>query len=211
MQVREFFSIVLVLLMCVPADARMKQTAAADKRSEATSRVAKKVMEMPEGTQIEVVLRNKDTLRGRLGRVSQESFRMECARGEKVMDREVPFDQVKLVKKPGAAAVSATSQERTVQQQVVEIPTGNLVEVRLTDKSRIRGRIGKISEEGFLLTAAKGNQVEEQKLAFSDVTSIKTIEKKDGGKKGLYILLGAAIAVGTIFLIAAILSTTSYN
>jgi len=211
MQVREFLSIVLVLLMCVPADARMKQTAAPDKSSEATSRVAKKVMEMPEGTQIEVVLRNKDTLRGRLGPVSQESFRMEYARGEKVMDREVPFDQVKSVKKPGAAAVSATSQERTVQQQVVEIPTGNLVEVRLTDRSKTRGRIGKISEEGFLLTVAKGSQVEEQKLAFSDVTSIKTLEKKDGGKKGLYILLGAAIAVGTIFLIAAILSTTSYN
>ena len=204
MQVREFLSIVLVLLMCVPADARMKQTAAPDKSSEATSRVAKKVMEMPEGTQIEVVLRNKDTLRGRLGPVSQESFRMEYARGEKVMDREVPFDQVKSVKKPGAAAVSATSQERTVQQQVVEIPTGNLVEVRLTDRSKTRGRIGKISEEGFLLTAAKGNQVEEQKLAFSDVTSVKAIEHEGSGRKNAtYILVGAVAAVGTLFLIAA--------
>ena len=210
MQVREFLSIVLVLLMCVPADARMKQTAAPDKSSEATSRVAKKVMEMPEGTQIEVVLRNKDTLRGRLGLVSQESFRMEYARGEKVMDREVPFDQVKSVKKPGAAAVSATSQERTVQQQVVEIPTGKLVEVRLADKSKIRGRIGQISADGFLLTAARGNQVGEQKMAFSDVTSIKAIEKGEGaGKTATYALVGAAAAAATVIIVILFLVAAS--
>jgi hypothetical protein len=192
MQVREFLSTMLVSLLSVPlpVDARITQAAAPAN---------------------EVKLRNKDTLNGRLGPVSQESFRIEYARGEKVIDREVPFDQVKSVKKASGAAVTEAPQKRTVQQQVVEIPTGKLVEVRLTDKSRIRGRIGKISAEGFLLTVAKGSQVEEQKLAFPDVTSIKAIEKKDGGKKGLYIFLGAAIAVGAIFLIAAILGTTSHS
>ena len=192
MQVREFLSIMLVSLLSVPlpADARITQAAAPAN---------------------EVKLRNKDTLNGRLGPVSQESFRAEYPCGERVIDREVPFDQVKSVKKASGAAATETSQKRAVQQQVVEIPTGKLVEVRLADKSKIRGRIGQVSAEGFLLAVAKGSQVEEQKLAFSDVTSIKTIEKKDGGKKGLYILLGAAIAVGAIFLIAAILGTTSYS
>jgi hypothetical protein len=202
MQVREFLSIVLVILLCVPlpAEARVIQT----------SRVAEKVLQIPEGAQIEVRLRNKDTLIGRLGRVSQESFHIQYARGEKVIDREVPFDQVKSVKKASGAAATETPQKRTVQQQVVEIPTGKLVEVRLTDKSRIRGRIGKISADGFLLTAARGNQVGEQKLAFSDVTSIKEIEKEGGGKNGTYIIVGAVAGAATLFVILLFLAAAGY-
>ena len=182
----------------------MTQTAAPAKSGGAKSRVAEKVLQIPDGTQIEVKLRNKDTLIGRLGPVSQESFRIEYARGEKVIDREVPFDQVKSVKKASGAVATGPPLKRTVQQQVVEIPTGKLVEVRLTDKSKIRGRIGKISAEGFLLTAAKGNQVGEQKLAFSDVTSIKAIEKEGSGGMGVQILIGALAAAGVLFLIGII-------
>jgi len=202
MQVREFLSIMLVILLCVPlpAEARVIQT----------SRVAEKVLQIPEGAQIEVRLRNKDTLIGRLGPVSQESFRIEYARGEKVIGREVPFDQVKSVKKASEAAVTETPQKRTVQQQVVEIPTGKLVEVRLTDKSKIRGRIGKISADGFLLTAARGSQVTEQKLAFSEVTSIKAIEKGEGaGKTATYALVGAAAAAATVIIVILFLVAAS--
>ena len=202
MQVREFLSIVLVILLCapLPAEARVIQT----------SRVAEKVLQIPEGAQIEVRLRNNDTLIGRLGPVSLESFRMEYARGEKVIDREVPFDQVKSVKKASGAAVTETPQKRTVQQQVVEIPTGKLVEVRLADKSKIRGRIGQISADGFLLTAARGNQVGEQKMAFSDVTSIKAIEKGEGaGKTATYALVGAAAAAATVIIVILFLVAAS--
>jgi len=197
MQIRELLSIILVSLLSVPFPA------------DAKPRVAEKMLEMPEGTQIEVKLRNKDTLTGRLGPISQESFRIQYARGEKVMDREVPFDQVKSVKKVSGAVATETSQKRTVQQQVVEIPTGKAVEVRLTDKSKIRGRIGQVSAEGFLLTAARGSQVGEQKLAFSDVTSVKAIEKEGSGGKSGYLVVGILAGVGAVALVGLIIGAAS--
>ena len=204
MQIREFLSILLVSLLCVPfpANARMSQTAPPAKSGGTQSKIAEKVVQIPEGTQIEVILRNKDTLKGRLGPVSQESFRIQYARGEKVIDREVPFDQVKSFKKAGEGSVSETPPMRTVQQQVVEIPTGKLVEVHLNDKSKIRGRIGQVSADGFMLTAAKGNQVGEQKLAFTNVTSIKAMEKEGGVAKGWYVLAGAGAAVVVLLVVA---------
>jgi len=197
MQIRELLSIILVSLLSVPFPA------------DAKPRVAEKMLEMPEGTQIEVKLRNKDTLTGRLGPMCQESFRIQYARGEKVMDREVPFDQVKSVKKVSGAVATETSQKRTVQQQVVEIPTGKAVEVRLTDKSKIRGRIGQVSAEGFLLTAARGSQVGEQKLAFSDVTSVKAIEKEGSGGKSGYLVVGILAGVGAVALVGLIIGAAS--
>ena len=197
MQIRELLSIILVSLLSVPFPA------------DAKPRVAEKMLEMPEGTQIEVKLRNKDTLTGRLGPISQESFRIQYARGEKVMDREVPFDQVKSVKKVSGAVATETSQKRTVQQQVVEIPTGKAVEVRLTDKSKIRGRIGQVSAEGFLLTAARGSQVGEQKLVFSDVTSVKAIEKEGSGGKSGYLVVGILAGVGALALIGLVVAAAS--
>jgi hypothetical protein len=81
--------------------------------------------------------------------------------------------------------------------------------VRLADKSKIRGRIGQVFAEGFLLTAARGSQVGEQKLTFSDVTSVKAIEKEGSGGKSGYLVVGVLAGVGALALIGLLVAAAS--
>ena len=108
---------------------------------------------------------------------------------------------------PGAPAAAPSSQAPTVQrptlqEQVVEMPPGSLVEVRLKSKERVRGRLGEVSNEGFLVKQAKKDKVEDRKIAFGDVKSIKSVGKASAaGRAVLYVLAGA----GVVFLILALI------
>ncbi len=85
-----------------------------------------------------------------------------------------------------------------LKEQVFQIPAGSQVEVRLLNKERLRGRLGEVSEEGFTVQIAQGNQIDTRKVAFGDVKSVKVIDKE----KGKHIFLGVGIAVGTLLVLA---------
>jgi hypothetical protein len=87
----------------------------------------------------------------------------------------------------GASATAAslpqgTTKKPTVQERILEIPPGTMIEVRLVDKHKIRGRLGEVTNAGFSLQTAQGNKVETQKIAFTDVKSFKKSEREDTGK-----------------------------
>ena len=70
--------------------------------------------------------------------------------------------------------------------------------VRLKSKDKLRGRLGEVSSEGFILKYAKGNEIEERKVGFDELKSIKS--KRRGSKIGtavVYVLAG----VGVTFLV----------
>ena len=101
---------------------------------------------------------------------------------------------------PGSSASipAQVAQKPTLQQQVLEIPPGSLVVVRLKNKEKLRGRLGDVSTEGFILKYAKGNEIQERKVSFDELKSIKS--KRGGSKVGtavVYILAG----VGVTFLL----------
>ncbi len=90
----------------------------------------------------------------------------------------------------------------TLKEKVVEIPPGTMVEVRLLNKQKIRGRLGKITDEGFCIQTAQGNKIENEMLAFADVKSLKQVEGTTGTKVGkglVYALAGiGALFVGLV-------------
>jgi hypothetical protein len=91
-----------------------------------------------------------------------------------------------------------SGEKPTVKEQVIQIPAGSQVEVRLLNKERFRGRLGDVSNEGFTVQTAQGNRIETRKVAFSDAKSVKAIER---GKKR-NILLGAGVALVFLFVLA---------
>lgn len=97
------------------------------------------------------------------------------------------------------ARPSPQEKQATIQEKVVEIPVGSVVEVRLKTKEKIRGQLGATTSEGFSVKSAKGGTVEERKIAFGDVKSIKMVEK--GMSTTAKITLGALAGVGAVFLI----------
>jgi len=94
-----------------------------------------------------------------------------------------------------ATSQASASQKPTLKEQIIQIPTGAQVEVRLLNKERLRGRLGEVSDDGFIIQIAKGNQIETRKVAFSDVKSVKEIRKQH---TAAYVFLGVALTLGLL-------------
>jgi hypothetical protein len=104
----------------------------------------------------------------------------------------------------GAALPQETTKKATVQERIMEIPPGTMVEVRLMDKHKLRGRLGEVTNEGFSLQTAQGNKVETQKIAFTEVKTLKKVEGETTGKKvGRGVVYGLA-GIGVLILIMTI-------
>lgn len=93
----------------------------------------------------------------------------------------------------------------------MEIPPGTMVEVRLMDKHKVRGRLGEVTNEGFSLQTAQGNKVETQKIAFTEVKSLKKVEGDTTGKKvGKGLIYGLA-AAGILLVVIIIVAIAKYG
>ncbi len=105
--------------------------------------------------------------------------------------------------KPSASIPAQVAQKPTLQEKVLEIPPGSRVQVRLKNKEKLRGRLGEVSNEGFVLQYARGNQIEERKISFDEVKSLKV---KEGGSNALvWVLVGAAAGLGVFFVVLLLL------
>ena len=102
-----------------------------------------------------------------------------------------------------ASLQQETAKKPTVQERVMEVPPGAMIEVRLIDKQKLRGRLGEVTSEGFSLQTAQGNKIETKKLAFSDVKSIKKTGETAGKGIGKGVIYGLA-GIGALMLILII-------
>lgn len=102
-------------------------------------------------------------------------------------------------------AQTPTTQKANLKERMLAIPTGSLVEVRLKTKEKLRGRLVEVSNEGITLKVATGNKIDERKLAFDELKSIKGVEGgSKAGRVTLYILAGVGVGLVILFVIAAV-------
>ncbi len=100
---------------------------------------------------------------------------------------------------PGASAGAKPQTVKTPQEQVLELAPGTLVEVKLKNKQRLRGRLGEAAVDGFHLQYAKGDRVETRTVAYEEVKSIKALQGDGSGTRFL-------AAIGTVFLVLMVFS-----
>lgn len=119
------------------------------------------------------------------------------------------FGTTTLEARVGAAAAvpaeqSGTKPKLTLKERILEVQPGTLIEVRLLNKQKVRGRLGELTDEEFSLTTAQGEKIATQKVAFTDLKSFKKLEGDTTGKKvGKGLLYGlAGIGVFMVVLIA---------
>ena len=87
---REVVGILLIGLQVAPVRAAAAQ--------EIQKTAQEQVLELAPGTMVEVKLKNKQTLRGRLGEASPDGFALQYAEGTRVETTTVPYADVKKVK-----------------------------------------------------------------------------------------------------------------
>ena len=95
----------------------------------------------------------------------------------------------------GAMSQADASSKPTLKEKILKIPAGSTIEVKLKSKEKLRGRLGDITNEGFLIKTAHGNQIEEKKIGFDQVKSLKVSVRgwNTGAKIAVVVLAGVGI------------------
>jgi hypothetical protein len=97
------------------------------------------------------------------------------------------------------------TQEARVKQQALSIPPGWPVQVRMIGSGTLYGRIGQVTDQGFVLQYVNAGKVDDRTIAFSDVKSIYHSRRAFPASKGRIAagLLVALIPLGVVIGLAA--------
>ena len=104
-------------------------------------------------------------------------------------------------------AEQETTKKPTLQERILEVPHGTMIEVRLLNKQKLRGRLGEVTSEGFSLQTAQGTKIETQNIPFTDVKSVKQVEGTTGKKVGRGLIYGLA-GIGAFMVVMVIWAVT---
>jgi hypothetical protein len=95
----------------------------------------------------------------------------------------------------------------TIKQQVVEISGGSIIEVKLHNKQKLRGRMGAVTDSDFEVQSMKDGELQTTKVAFQDVKSVKT-KSVGGWSTGTKVAVVVLAGLGVLALVGAILCAT---
>lgn len=93
-----------------------------------------------------------------------------------------------------------------ITTQITGIPSGAQIELRLTDKHKMRGTRGALSTTGFTFAEAGAG---ERQIAFADVVSVRQITAKSHTTRNVLIGVGIGLAAAAIA-IAVLVSNAKY-
>lgn len=96
---------------------------------------------------------------------------------------------------------SAAPDTAAIKAEIMRMPVGTGIELRLKDKQKLRGARGTVSDSGLTLVDARSG---ERQIAFDDVSSVKQI--KVGSHTGRNILIGVGIGIGAVAIVIVTLA-----
>lgn len=102
-----------------------------------------------------------------------------------------------LITAPHAYARQQESQAGRLRLELLSLGEGRLVELRLADRSKLRGWIGTISETKLELRMGE-QRLETRALAFDQIRTVKPVKSLKPSHTGRNILIGVGIAVAAI-------------
>lgn len=127
---------------------------------------------------------------------NQLSVAFELRRvGVKELHKRAPVSTGTVFQMPRAAAPRSLSQEQNLRGRVLKIPVGSVVRVQLKSKENLRGQLGTVSDEGFIVKSVKGSTIEDRRASFDDVISIQ--QQGKGYCRALCVLVGVGIIFAT--------------
>jgi hypothetical protein len=106
---------------------------------------------------------------------------------------------------PASTEASGTK-PASLKERLTLIPAGSIIEVKLANKHKVRGRLGAISDSGFELQHMRDNQVVTESLAFETVRSVRVMGK--GMHFAAKVVIGTLIAMGVVALVGLIACAT---
>ena len=106
-----------------------------------------------------------------------------------------------LLASPVMPAAGKDSLEQT-KKKVLSMSAGSSVEVRLTDRTSLRGRLGAVNDNDFTVDVLKDGKIQPAQVRFQDVKSVKKANASEnmsaGAKAGWAILLVGIVLAAII-------------
>ena len=83
-------------------------------------------------------------------------------------------------------------QSAKIKERLLDVSPGTMIEVRLLNNQKVRGKLGQMNDEGFTLTAVEQGKIVTQTIAFNEVKSFKRVTSATTktGHTLVYILAG---------------------
>ena len=94
-----------------------------------------------------------------------------------------------------------------LKERLTLIPTGSIIEVKLINKQKIRGRLGAVSDSAFEVQHTRSEQVVTEALRFDAVRSVKVTAK--GMHFAAKVVVGTLIAIGVVALVGVAICATA--
>lgn len=88
-----------------------------------------------------------------------------------------------------------------LKSQLVEIPTGSLVQITMLDKKKLRGKLGMVSDEAFEIQSIKSGRIEMQSVRIDEAKSVKVIDTASRRNKAGYIVVGIVVGAAAALVI----------
>ena len=106
-----------------------------------------------------------------------------------------------------ASASQATAPTQVdLRERLTLIPAGSVIEVKLANKHKIRGRLGALTDSGFELQHASDGKIVTEVVAFDSAKSVEVVGK--GLNFVAKVFIGIGIVAGVIGVIVGIACAT---
>ena len=92
--------------------------------------------------------------------------------------------------------------EQALKAQLIEIPTGSVIEVKLRNKQKLRGKLGELRDDAFDLQTLRDGNIATVPVSLSDVKVVKVQGK--GMSTPMKIVVGTLIGAGVLMVIGLI-------
>ena len=108
---------------------------------------------------------------------------------------------------PANAQEAKPSPEQALKAQLIEIPTGSVVEVKLRNKAKLRGKLGEMRDADFDVQRVKDGKVVTEAIRLADARSVK--QQGKGMGLPMKIVVGTLIGAGVLMVIGLIAAAAS--
>jgi len=106
-----------------------------------------------------------------------------------------------------ARLAPAAPDTASIATQITSIPLGAQIELRLTNKQKLRGTRGALTNTGFAFAEAHSG---ERQIAFADVASVKQTTTKSHTARNVLIGVGIGLAAAVI-VVAVLVNHAKYG
>jgi hypothetical protein len=93
-----------------------------------------------------------------------------------------------------------------LKERLTQIPGNSVIEVKLTSKRKIRGRLGALTDSGFELQHTADGKIVTEVVAFDSVKSMKVVGR--GLNFAVKVLIGTGIVIGVLAVVIGIACAT---